>query len=176
MKNMKKLLIAAGIAAATVASFGASAERTYSNTTSSFASVNTIVTGKSGFNISANDKAVSESEFKTANTELGSFAITLPQSVNGFSLKNIHAHNYPNTYEIKITPTSFGGNVCVATVGAGASDINLTSSTNVADSTYQCTFTGEGSGALTLTNNKEFEGAVTPGTRTFTAEFVSYTE
>lgn len=175
MKNMKKLLIAAGIAAATVASFGASAERGYS-TTSSFASVNTIVTGESGFKISANDKVVSGPDFKAANTELGSFGVTLPQGANGFSLKNIHAHNYPNTYEIKITPTTFGGAACVATVGVGASDINLASSTNAADATYQCTFTGEGSGALTLTNNKKFEGAVTPGARTFTAEFVSYTE
>lgn len=173
MKNMKKVLIAAGIAAATVASFGASAQHHYS-TISSFASVNTIVTGNSGFKISASDKVVSETDFKTATTELGSFAITLPQSAKGFSLKNIHAHNYPNGYAIKITPTTFGGNVCIATVGVSANDITPT--INTADGSYQCTFTGEGSGALTLTNNATFGEVVTPGARTFTAEFVSYTD
>lgn len=156
---MKKLIIAAGIAAATMASFGASAVTTYT----SFASVNTVVTGTTGFVVSATDQSMDVDTFKADKTILGKFNVTAPVGAAKFTLSDIHAHNYPVGYKVQI-----GGGSCVATL-----DVNGQYSTFGNDNV--CDFTSETNVAqnLDVTNNGGFTGAVAPGVRTLTVKFTS---
>ncbi|EBF4784107.1 hypothetical protein AC369_16545 [Salmonella enterica subsp. diarizonae] len=155
---MKKLIIAAGIAAATMASFGASAV-----TYTSFASVNTVVTGTTGFVVSATDQSMDVDAFKADKTILGKFNVTAPVGAVTFTLSDIHAHNYPDGYKVKI-----GGGTCVATLDANGQYsafgnggvCDFASVTNVAQN-------------LDVTNNGGFTGAVAPGARTLTVKFTS---
>ncbi len=153
---MKKLIIAAGIAAA-VASFGASA-----TDYTSYASVNTVVTGNSGFSITTVDKKLDTTSFKASAAELGQFVVRVPTGATTVSLSDIHAHDYPDGYVVKIAG---GGSECIATVGSagattlkgGACDI-----TGVSDSV-----------TLDATNNAAFIGDVIPSTKTLTVKFTS---
>ncbi|ECF6085643.1 hypothetical protein FNH58_22715 [Salmonella enterica subsp. houtenae] len=156
---MKKLIIAAGIAAA-VASFGASAV-----TYTSSASVNTVVTGTTGFNVSAVDKSMDVDTFKTSGTLLGQFKVTAPDGAAKFTLSDIHAHSYPNGYKVKI-----GNGLCEATLDENGQDAlgfgadnscDFTSTTGVAQS-------------LDVKNSGGYSGNdVTPGVRTLTVKFTS---
>ncbi|MGU6968301.1 hypothetical protein ACV2FQ_24140 [Salmonella enterica subsp. enterica serovar Poona] len=163
---MKKLIIAAGIAAA-VASFGASAKEY-----TSYASVNTVVTGDSGFQITATDGAnVDVSGFKAAGVKLGSFSVKAPAGASSFKLSDIHAHDYPQGYVVKIAATAPASGTCVATVGsAGVADL--------AENATECSITDVGTDAVTLdvTNNAAFDGTVNPGTKTLTVKFTSTVE
>ncbi|EIO8636803.1 hypothetical protein LRF31_004617 [Salmonella enterica] len=154
---MKKLIIAAGIAAATMASFGASA-----TDYTSYASVNTVVTGDSGFSITTVDKTLDSTSFKASAAELGQFVVKVPTGATTVSLSDIHAHDYPNGYVVKITG---GGSECIATVGAaGATTLKGGA----------CDITGvSGSVTLDATNNAAFVGDVIPGTKTLTVKFTS---
>ncbi|EJJ4076635.1 hypothetical protein OOP60_005132 [Salmonella enterica] len=156
---MKKLIIAAGIAAATMASFGASAE----NYTSS-ASVNTIVTGGTGFSVSADGGSVNVDQFKTAGTLLGTFKVTAPTGAAKFSLSDIHAHNYPDNYEVQI-----GDSTCKAKLSSGVDASFGTGNT--------CDFDYAGvTKDLVVKSVNEFTSAVTPGVRTLTVTFKSTTD
>ncbi|EAQ3014134.1 hypothetical protein E4Q46_19925 [Salmonella enterica] len=155
---MKKLIIAAGIAAATMASFGASAA-----TYTSYASVNTEVTGTTGFLVNASNKSIDVDAFKADTTVLGTFNVTAPVGATNFTLSDIHAHNYPSGYNVKI-----GNGLCVATLGESGQDANFGNSN-------QCEFVSQSGVAqeLNVTNNGGFKGVVTPGVRTLTVKFTS---
>lgn len=155
---MKKLIIAAGIAAATMASFGASAA-----TYTSYASVNTEVTGTTGFLVTASNKSINVDAFKADTTVLGTFNVTAPVGATTFTLSDIHAHNYPSGYNVKI-----GGGMCVATLGANGQDANFGNSN-------ACDFASQSGVAqdLNVTNNGGFKGEVAPGVRTLTVKFTS---
>ncbi|EBP4584913.1 hypothetical protein VH79_17185 [Salmonella enterica] len=155
---MKKLIIAAGIAAATMASFGASAV-----TYTSYASVNTEVTGTTGFLVTASNKSIDVDAFKADTTVLGTFNVTAPVGADKFTLSDIHAHNYPSGYKVKI-----GTGSCVATLGEDGKDATFGNS-NV------CDFTSHSGVAqdLNVTNNGGFSGPVAPGVRTLTVKFTS---
>ncbi|EEG6606126.1 hypothetical protein G3K90_003306 [Salmonella enterica] len=155
---MKKLIIAAGIAAATMASFGASAA-----TYTSYASVNTEVTGTTGFLVNASNKSIDVDAFKADTTVLGTFNVTAPVGASKFTLSDIHAHNYPSGYKVKI-----GTGLCVATLGEGGQDVNFGNSNS-------CEFMSEPEVAqkLNVTNNGGFKGEVAPGVRTLTVKFTS---
>ncbi|EGW7922276.1 hypothetical protein JGX56_004921 [Salmonella enterica] len=155
---MKKLIIAAGIAAATMASFGASAA-----TYTSYASVNTEVTGTTGFLVTTSNKSIDVDAFKANTTVLGTFNVTAPVGATKFTLSDIHAHNYPSGYSVKI-----GTGSCVATLGDGGQDANFGSESS-------CDFMSEPEIAqeLNVTNNGGFDGAVAPGVRTLTVKFTS---
>ncbi|EKN5802409.1 hypothetical protein PXU57_003036 [Salmonella enterica subsp. enterica] len=161
---MKKLIIAAGIAAA-VASFGASA-KVYT----SYASVNTVVTGDSGFSISTIDKSLDTTSFKAKGTELGQFAVTVPTGATTVTLSDIHAHDYPKGYVVNIAPNGSGEGECVATVG----DNGLTS---LPLDALGCDITNVSKSVnLDVTNNAAFVSDVTPGTKTLTVKFTSTVE
>lgn len=157
---MKKLIIAAGIAAATMASFGASATAV---TYTSSASVNTVVTGTTGFVVSSADKTMDAETFKANGTVLGVFNVTAPDGAVKFTLSDIHAHNYPTDYKVKI-----GDGSCDATLDVngqysafGNGDVcDFVSSSHVAQD-------------LKVTNNGGFTGDVLPGVRTLTVKFTS---
>ncbi|EHY9252264.1 hypothetical protein K4955_004700 [Salmonella enterica] len=162
---MKKLIIAAGIAAA-VASFGASA-KDYT----SYASVNTVVTGQSGFEITAEDgPTVDVDGFKKANVKLGSFSVKAPAGASSFKLSGIHAHDYPQGYVVKIAAAAPASGTCVATVSGDVANLD--------DEATECPITGAGAGAVTLdvTSNAPFDGSVDPGTKTLTVQFTSTAE
>ncbi|EJJ1248335.1 hypothetical protein NIO16_004881 [Salmonella enterica] len=155
---MKKLIIAAGIAAA-VASFGASA-KDYT----SYASVNTVVTGDSGFTITTVDKTLDTTSFKAATAELGQFVVKVPTGATTVSLSDIHAHDYPLNYVVKIAG---GSGECIATVGAAGA-------TSLKGGGQTCDITGvSDSVTLDVTNNADFVGDVIPGTKTLTVKFTS---
>ncbi|EJI6541235.1 hypothetical protein NFS12_004985 [Salmonella enterica] len=156
---MKKLIIAAGIAAATMASFGASAE-----TFTSSASVNTVVTGKSGFSVSADGGTVNVEQFKSANALLGKFKVTAPAGAAKFSLTDIHAHNYPDDYQVQIGKAS-----CKAKFASGLS--SGFGDANVCDFDY-AGVTKE----LAVESVGQFVGDVNPGVRTLTVTFESTTD
>ncbi|EBA9088421.1 hypothetical protein CEH81_23065 [Salmonella enterica] len=156
---MKKLIIAAGIAAA-VASFGASAVAYTSS-----ASVNTVVTGTTGFNVSAVDKSMDVDTFKTSGTLLGQFKVTAPDGAAKFTLSDIHAHSYPKDYKVKI-----GNGSCVATLDGNGQDALGFGASN------SCDFMSTTGVAQTLdvTNSGGYTGNdVTPGVRTLTVKFTS---
>ncbi|EMW9313951.1 hypothetical protein AAE121_002571 [Salmonella enterica] len=154
---MKKLIIAAGIAAA-VASFGASA-----TDYTSYASVNTVVTGGSGFSITTTDKTLDATSFKASAAELGQFAVKVPTGATTVTLSDIHAHAYPKGYVVKIAD---GGSECVATVGdAGAATLQNGATCDITEVS--------GSVNLDVTNNAAFVGDVIPGTKTLTVKFTS---
>ncbi|ECX0642206.1 hypothetical protein AHX13_23895 [Salmonella enterica subsp. enterica serovar Newport] len=156
---MKKLIIAAGIAAA-VASFGASAATTYTSS----ASVNTVVTGNSGFSITTTDKTLNTTSFKAAAAELGQFVVKVPTGATTVSLSDIHAHDYPLNYVVKIAG---GSGECIATVGAAGA-------TTLKGGGQTCDITGvSNSVTLDVTNNAAFVGDVIPGTKTLTVKFTS---
>ncbi|ECY1036710.1 hypothetical protein F6532_21450 [Salmonella enterica] len=162
---MKKLIIAAGIAAA-VASFGASA-KDYT----SYASVNTVVTGESGFKITASDGPnVDVSGFKVAGVKLGSFSVKVPTGASSFKLSDIHAHDYPQGYVVKIAATAPASGTCVATVSGDVVKLD--------NEATECPITKVGGDAVTLdvTNNAPFIGTVEPGTKTLTVKFTSTVE
>ncbi|EDN3471587.1 hypothetical protein C0Z46_24320 [Salmonella enterica] len=159
---MKKLIIAAGIAAA-VASFGASA-KVYT----SYASVNTTVTGDSGFQINAtNGKDVDVNGFKASGADLGTFVVKAPVGATAFNLSDIHAHGYPQNYVVKIAATGATG-TCVATVDAAGLAV-------LEGNVPNCPINAFTSDSVTLkaTNNALFESDVTPGTKTLTVKFTS---
>ncbi|EBZ5135026.1 hypothetical protein EBP34_25020 [Salmonella enterica subsp. enterica serovar Saintpaul] len=159
---MKKLIIAAGIAAATMASFGASARDYVSS-----ASVNTVVTGDSGFSITTVDKELDATSFKAIGADLGRFAVTVPNGATTVSLSGIHAHDYPKGYEVKIAPNGGGTGQCVATVGEGGV-------TSLPENATSCEITEVGSSVnLDVSNNTTFAGDVIPGTKTLTVKFTS---
>ncbi|EOB2246841.1 hypothetical protein ACIJCA_004777 [Salmonella enterica subsp. enterica serovar Newport] len=155
---MKKLIIAAGIAAATMASFGASAA-----TYTSYASVNTEVTGTTGFLVTASNKSINVDAFKADTTVLGSFNVTAPVGATKFTLSDIHAHDYPSGYSVKI-----GNGLCVATLGENGQDVNFGNSNS-------CEFASQTGIAqdLNVINNGGFKGEVAPGVRTLTVKFTS---
>lgn len=155
---MKKLIIAAGIAAA-VASFGASAA-----TYTSYASVNTVVTGTTGFVVSAVDKSMNAETFKASGTLLGQFNVTAPENAIKFTLSDIHAHNYPNNYKVKI-----GSGSCEATLDTNGQDALGFGNGNT------CDFSSTSGVAqnLDVTSDGVFAGTVAPGVRTLTVKFTS---
>ncbi|HDA4098067.1 TPA: hypothetical protein O5C63_004470 [Salmonella enterica subsp. enterica serovar Mokola] len=155
---MKKLIIAAGIAAATMASFGASAA-----TYTSSASVNTVVTGTTGFVVSAADKSMDVDTFKTDKTILGTFTVTAPVGATTFALSDIHAHNYPEGYKVKI-----GGGSCVATLDVNG-QYSAFGNSNVCDFASVTNVSQN----LDVTNDGGFAGSVAPGVRTLTVKFTS---
>lgn len=157
---MKKLIIAASIAAATMASFGASATEYTSN-----ASVNTVVTGTTGFQISATDGKLSAEQFKAVGADLGAFIVKAPDGASVVSLSDIHAHNYPNGYVVKIADNNV--DTCTATLASGVD--------NSFGLQNKCDFDVSGDSPVTLsvTNNSVFNDEVVPGTKTLTVTFKS---
>ncbi|EOV0287490.1 hypothetical protein ACOIPX_000828 [Salmonella enterica] len=171
---MKKLIIAAGIAAATMASFGASAVDTYS--APSTASVNTIVKGASSIVVSATDQNISLDDFLKSDQQIGSFAV----SFNGSNVENytdilvekIHAHGYPADFKISLTGVS--GAKCEVTTGVTAESAVNTTGKNEAST---CNFSLSDAATITVKTNQKTTGNVAgadAGTKTITAQFRAY--
>ncbi|EBZ6325700.1 hypothetical protein ED438_13120 [Salmonella enterica subsp. enterica serovar Gaminara] len=168
---MKKLLIAAGIAAATMASFNASAaDHAYDVNSLSHASVNSVVTGSSIVTVTGQDgESYDTTEILTAGKNLGTFGIKLPENALGFGISKIHSHGFPDGFKVK-----FGAN-CVVKTQAG----NMTAEAGVADTALengveqQCLFDK----AITSVNvtTEVNTNKVAPGTKTITADFTAYT-
>ncbi|HFL6486151.1 TPA: hypothetical protein ACGWJ2_003749 [Salmonella enterica] len=162
---MKKLIIAAGIAAAAMASFGASAAHTYA-TDVSHASINTMINGDSVVTVTGtNGGSLSVEEAKTAGKKLGSFDIVLPASAAGYGISHIHSHGYPDGFKVKF------GDCAVAVTGAGG---DIKSSAQL-DSGYECVF-GKTLSLDVLTDAGNGMADIQPGSKTITADFVAYTE
>ncbi|ECW0329204.1 hypothetical protein F3Q52_21730 [Salmonella enterica subsp. enterica] len=163
---MKKLIIAAGIAAAAMASFGASAAHTYA-TDVSHASINTMINGDSVVIVTGtNGGSLSVEEAKVAGKTLGSFAIGLPVSAAGYGISNIHSHGYPDGFKVKF------GTCAVAVSGAGGDIKN----TLQPDTGYECVFDKTTLSLDVKTDEGNATADIQPGSKTITADFVAYTE
>ncbi|EGF6664000.1 hypothetical protein IC188_004298 [Salmonella enterica] len=174
---MKKLIIAAGIAAATMASFGVNAAPVTASGNPSNASLNTIVKGTTGLSITATVvNALTPTQFMTETTKLGSFTVVIPQEIvsHGLAVGDIHAHNYPAGYKIKIKDNASTNN-CTAELAEGGNPATNFSSASSTLNGYQCFFpSDEKTITLDVTNNGT-TGSAEPGVRTITAQFVAYT-
>ncbi|EKQ0891765.1 hypothetical protein P4Q63_003299 [Salmonella enterica] len=165
---MKKLIIAAGIAAA-VASFGASAvDHTYTGNVS-HASINTMITGDAVVTVTGtNGSDLTVEEAKTAGKTLGSFNITLPSNVDGYGISHIHSHGYPDGFKVKF-------NDCAVTANS-EDQMKLAAALPGVDASYECVFAKTVT-IVSVTTDSGNDGAVlTPGVKTITADFTAYTE
>lgn len=168
---MKKLIIAAGIAA-TVASFGASAVELYS--APSHASVNTVVKAPASIHISSTDKEVELSDFAKSGTEIGAFQVGFEGSnTTGYTdilVEKIHAHGYPTDFKISLTGVS--GAKCEVTTGAIAESAVNTTGKNAAST---CDFSLSDAATITVkTNQVSTLTDADAGTKTITAQFRAY--
>ncbi|ECD7356875.1 hypothetical protein E6W94_15715 [Salmonella enterica subsp. enterica serovar Poano] len=165
---MKKLIIAAGIAAATMASFGASATTTYDTDHASWASLNTTVTGNAALIVTAsNDKTITVDDFKQPNQNLGAFTITVPASETGIAISDIHSHGYPSGFKVKF-------NACEVVASSGG----LFAKADKFGS-YDCEFSGLTGGVnevitLETSDNMAIGDVIKAGVKTITAKFVSF--
>ncbi|EKL3606546.1 hypothetical protein PRB20_005368, partial [Salmonella enterica] len=163
------------IAAAAMASFGASAAAVVGYPSS--ASVNTTVTGKVGLTIKASGETMNTDEFFVNTQKLGSFSVTIPTEYNnvaGITLGDIHAHNYPDGYMIKISDKTGNINTCTATITGGTAGSIVNSVGEVPINGQQCSFPVNGKSIqLDLTNNGS-AGTTDPGVKTITALFTAY--
>ncbi|EIE5009733.1 hypothetical protein K8N77_004015 [Salmonella enterica] len=164
---MKKLIIAAGIAAA-VASFGASAARTYA-TEVSHASINTMVKGDSVITVTGtNGASLTAAEAKVSGNTLGSFGIVLPASAMGYGISGIHSHGYPDGFKVKF-------NTCEVAVQSGGSDIKRSTPLDGVNAPYECVFEKSVATVEVVTGDNS-SLTVLPGSKTITADFTAYTE
>ncbi|EBZ1828106.1 hypothetical protein PJP32_000546 [Salmonella enterica] len=170
---MKKLLIAAGIAAATMASFNASAAaHAYDVNSLSHASVNSVVTGSSIVTVSGtNGESYDTTDILASGKNLGSFGIKLPYGALGFGISSIHSHGFPEDFKVKF------GTDCVVKVQSG----NMVVDGAVADTPaengllpQQCLFDNTVT-SVDVTTETNTGAKVAPGTKTITADFTAYT-
>ncbi|EBX7470139.1 hypothetical protein DS565_29095 [Salmonella enterica subsp. enterica serovar Bareilly] len=162
---MKKLIIAAGIAAATMASFNASAV-TYDKNNVSHASVNSVVTGSSIVTVTGQDGgSFNTTEILEAGKTLGTFDIKLPYEALGFGISGIHSHGFPDGFKVKF-------NNCNVEVTS-----NVMTRTDAAldpeHSTQECVFDNSIASVVVTTDTNTAK--VAPGTKTITADFTAYT-
>ncbi len=173
---MKKLIIAAGIAAATMASFNASAnEAVFSDP--SYASINTTVNAKSVLSVTTTDGETDVAGINKAGTTLGSFTVA-QVGMNGLNydkiaVEKIHTHGYytKEQGDFNIVLSS-GGATCE--VGAGTHESSTTSSLGVAADGETCVF--QAAGNITI-DVKTGTGNTTPlvaGVKTITAQFRAF--
>ncbi|EAO5526992.1 hypothetical protein E9976_20325 [Salmonella enterica] len=166
---MKKLIIAAGIAAATMASFNASASYNYGEEIS-HASVNSQVTGDSVVTVTGqNGGSFSTDQIKTAGQDLGTFNIQLPAGATGFGISKIHSHGFPVDFGV-----TFGG-TCNVTVKADKSMEASEAAENSGSVPQQCLFNNSVTSVAVTTGSNNTELVVVPGTKTITADFTAYT-
>ncbi|EOG3908018.1 hypothetical protein ACLBR3_003590 [Salmonella enterica] len=169
---MKKLIIAAGIAAATMASFNASADtHVYDVNSLSHASVNSVVTGSSIVTVTGQDgESYDTTAILTADKNLGTFGIKLPENALGFGISKIHSHGFPDGFKVK-----FGDN-CVVKTQSG----DMTAEAGAADTAVengveqQCLFDKAITSVKVTTEANTVK--VAPGTKTITADFTAYTK
>ncbi|HAK0820325.1 TPA: hypothetical protein H1P87_003998 [Salmonella enterica] len=173
---MKKLLIAAGIAAATMASFNASAtEAVFS--APSYASINTTVNAKSVLSVTTTDGETDVAGINKAGTTLGSFTVAQVGmdglGYNEIAVEKIHTHGYYTTAQGDFNIVlSSGGATCE--VGAGTHDSSTTSNLGAAVNGETCVFPAVGEITIDV---KTGTGNVTPlvaGVKTITAQFRAF--
>ncbi|EAM8419950.1 hypothetical protein AC527_22375 [Salmonella enterica] len=166
---MKKLIIAAGIAAATMASFNASAN-TYDANNVSHASVNSVVSGSSVVTVTGSDGGTfSTTEILTSGRNLGTFAIQLPdnEQVLGFGISKIHSHGFPNDFQVKF-------NDCLVKVASNSMARVLNESQQATDVGQECVFGKEIKSVVVVTEDNS-NLKVGSGVKTITADFTAYT-
>ncbi|EAP7867854.1 hypothetical protein EX404_18785 [Salmonella enterica] len=166
---MKKLIIAAGIAAATMASFNASAV-IYDTNNVSHASVNSVVTGSSVVTVTGQDGgSFNTTEILDAGKTLGTFTIALPdnKSVAGFGISGIHSHGFPNDFVVKF-------NDCKVKVTSDAmTRVDGQDPLGAGHTSQACVFANSVKSVAVTTETNT--AAVEPGTKTITADFTAYT-
>lgn len=165
---MKKLIIAAGIAAATMASFNASAVVAYDTNNVSHASVNSQVTGKSVVTVTGqNGGSFDTDAIKAAGNNLGSFGIDLPVGADGFGISNIHSHGFPDDFVVKF-------NDCKVKVASGVmARVEGQTALGAGHTSQTCVFAKDITSVAVTTEANN--AVVEPGTKTITADFTAYT-
>lgn len=168
---MKKLIIAAGIAAATMASFNASAN-TYLKDSLSHASVNSVVTGSSVVTVNGvNGGSFSVTDIKGAGNDLGTFGIQLPDNsaVLGFGISGIHSHGFPQGFKVKF-------NECTVAVSSADTMTRAAGEDALPDGNVgqECVFANSIKSVAVKTDANP-DITVKPGTKTITADFTAYT-
>ncbi|EAS3781356.1 hypothetical protein D6F12_23730 [Salmonella enterica] len=172
---MKKLIIAAGIAAATMASFNASADASFSDP--SYASINTTVNAKSVLSVTTTDGETDVAGINKAGTQLGSFTVAQVGmdglNYDKIAVEKIHTHGYytQEQGDFNIVLSS-GGATCE--VGAGTHESSTTSSLGVAADGETCVFPAAGNITIDV---KTGTGNTTPlvaGVKTITAQFRAF--
>ncbi|HFJ4359466.1 TPA: hypothetical protein ACGUH5_003921 [Salmonella enterica] len=170
---MKKLIIAAGIAAAAMASFGASADTVFS--APSYASINTTVKADSYLAVTATDADTTLALINQAGTKLGSFAVAMAgtdaESYTNVVVEKIHAHGYPDTgFNIKLT-----GGTAVCTVEAGTHPDAVADKVGVtSESAGTCSFTKSEAQDIVVTTVADSTKVTDAGVKTITAQFRAY--
>ncbi|EBX2873197.1 hypothetical protein DRL66_08005 [Salmonella enterica subsp. enterica serovar Muenchen] len=170
---MKKLIIAAGIAAATMASFGANADVTFS--APSYASINTTVKSDSYLAVTASDADTTLSGINKVGTVLGSFNVSIAgENAPVYSkivVEKIHAHGYPASgFNIKLKG---GSTECIVEAGTHPDALaNNLGETNSIEGT--CGFTVVEANDIQVTTAAGSVQVVEPGVKTITAQFRAY--
>ncbi|HGB4054192.1 TPA: hypothetical protein ACIVFN_003082 [Salmonella enterica subsp. enterica serovar Adelaide] len=167
---MKKLIIAAGIAAA-MASFGASAEEAYSP--ASTASFNTVVKASSSLVVGAESKEVLMNDFLHLGTEIGSFQVKFngdnSEKYTDILVEKIHTHGFLDGFKIQLTG---GSTNCDVTTGATAEVAANVTGKGVANT---CDFVlADAANIVVKTNQDTDSSLVVAGTKTITAQFRAY--
>lgn len=170
---MKKLLIAAGIAAATMASFNASAaDHAYDVNSLAHASVNSVVTGNSIVTVGGtNGESYDTTDILASGKNLGSFSIKLPYGALGFGISGIHSHGFPEGFKVK-----FGTN-CTVKVQSGSMVVDGGPADTPVEGgllPQQCLFNNTVT-SVDVTTDTNTGAKVAPGTKTITADFTAYT-
>ncbi|HAF5680505.1 TPA: hypothetical protein ACJGSF_005201 [Salmonella enterica subsp. enterica serovar Muenchen] len=167
---MKKLIIAAGIAAA-MASFGASAAEAYSP--ASTASFNTVVKASSSLVVGAESKEVLMNDFLHSGTEIGSFQVKFngdnSEKYTDILVEKIHTHGFPDGFKIQLAG---GATNCDVTTGVAAESAANVTGKGVANT---CDFVLADAAKIVVKTNQDTESSqVVAGTKTITAQFRAY--
>ncbi|EJE2970201.1 hypothetical protein M4F23_000815 [Salmonella enterica] len=168
---MKKLIIAAGIAAS-VASFGASA---LTWTDGSHASVNTTVTGDTYVGVTATPATTTLADLNKAGTLLGSFAVSVSgvssRSFSDVVLDDIHAHGYPASgFTVNFQGGATGCEVELGTQDGKTATDNIVSAGEVGT----CKFAVADASDIKLTTVSSTSTVKDAGVKTITARFRAY--
>lgn len=169
---MKKLIIAAGIAAATMASFNASAVPAVFSAPS-YASINTTVTADAYLSVTAADAEATVSAMNKPGALLGSFAVAQfgMDSLNydKIAVDKIHTHGYDNGgFNIVLT-----GGTTDCSIEAGTHKDSLVGDNGAQTPKETCVFTVSEASKITVKTGTNTT-PVTAGVKTITAQFRAF--
>ncbi|HAG0928721.1 TPA: hypothetical protein G8S40_002728 [Salmonella enterica] len=170
---MKKLIIAAGIAAATMASFNASAVPQAVFSAPSYASINTTVTADAYLSVTAVDAEATVSAMNKPGALLGSFAVAQVGmdglSYDKIAVEKIHTHGYDNNgFNIVLT-----GGTTDCLVEAGTHTDSFVGDDGAQKPQETCVFTVSEASKITVKTGTN-SIPVTAGVKTITAQFRAF--
>ncbi|EEN5589001.1 hypothetical protein [Salmonella enterica] len=170
---MKKLIIAAGIAAATMASFNASAVPQAVFSAPSYASINTTVKADAYLSVTASDAEASVADMSKPGTLLGRFAVA-QVGMDGLdydkiAVDKIHTHGYGDgAFNIVLT-----GGATDCQIEAGTHTETFVGDDGAQKLQETCVFTVADASSITVKTGTN-SIPVTAGVKTITAQFRAF--